>query len=123
MPIAAWLVGLLGSALGSLMTWLMQKVVYERALNFALTTAFLLVFAGMTLGITLSIKAAILGARYGMPNVLASGTYFLPSNLPVILSLIVNIKISATLYRWTVNGIRAYLPTNPNIGMRGAGLM
>lgn len=125
LPIAggifAWLVGLFGSTFGSLVTWLMARMVYERALHITLVTAFLVAASSLTVGLALGIKAAIYAARITMPPILAAGTYFLPSNINVILALIVTARVSISLYRWTVSTLAAYLPGSA-VGIFGRGV-
>lgn len=117
----AWLVGLFGSSLGAMVTWLMARMVYERALHIALVTGFLIAASALTVTLSLTIKALILAARVSMPSILVAGTYFLPSNINVIFSLIVTIRVSVSLYRWTVSTLAAYLPGTA-VGVFGRGV-
>lgn len=118
---AAWLVGLFGSTFGSLVTWLMARMVYERALQITLVTAFLVAASSLTVGLAIGIKAAILAVRITMPPILAAGTYFLPSNINVVLALIFTARVSMSLYRWTVATLAAYLPGSA-VGIFGRGV-
>ena len=126
LPIAggvfAWLVGLFGSLLGSFTTWLMQRMVYERAVHIALVTAFLVAAGALTVTLSVTIKALVLSARTNLPSFIAAGTYFLPSNLNVILSVIITARVSVALYRWTVATFASYLPGSPSIGLTGRGI-
>ena len=122
LPIAGgflgWLLGLFGSTFTTFTMWLIGKMVYEKAVRVALVTAFLVAAAALTLSVSLTIKALILGAQIAMPNSLGLATYFLPHNLNQILGLIVTIRVSAALYRWTVATMAAYTPTWNSMGMR-----
>lgn len=118
---AAWLVGLFGSSLGGLVTWLMSRMVYERALQITLVTGFLVVASALTVTLAVTIKAAIYAARVSMPGMFAAATYFLPTNINVIFSLIVTARVSMALYRWTVSILAAYLPGSA-VGVFGRGV-
>lgn len=118
-PLWAWLVGLLGSAFTTFATWLMGRFAFERAVTYALVTAFLVAAAALFLTLTVTVKAAILGARVAMPQTLGMATFFLPASIAQILSSIVTVRVSMSLYRWTVNTMAAYIPHNPRTGLGG----
>jgi len=126
LPIAgglwAWFVGLFTSTFSAFTAWMIGKIAYEKAVQIALVTAFLVAAAALTVGVSLSIKALIIGARVAMPNSLGMATYFLPSNVNTVLSIIVTMRVSAALYRWTVATMGAYVPGNPNTGLVGRGI-
>lgn len=107
----AWLVGLFGTTFTAFCTWLMTRLIYEKAVQYALITAFLVAAAALTITISLSIKAAVLAAQVAMPSTLGMATYFLPSNINQIFGLIVTIRVSTALYRWTIATMAAYTPT------------
>jgi len=108
--IFAWLVGLFGTTFTAFCTWLITRLVYEKAVQYALITAFLVAAAALTLTISMTITAAIFGAQIFMPNSLGMAPYFLPSNINQIFGLIVTIRVSFALYRWTVTTMRYYIP-------------
>jgi len=118
-PLWTWLVGLLGSLFASFATWLMGRFVFERAVTYALLTAFLVASAALFLALTMAVKSAILGARVSMPQTLGVATFFLPGSIAQILSIIVTVRVSASVYRWTVNTMSAYIPHNPRTGLGG----
>lgn len=118
----AWFLGLFTSTFTAFTAWMIGKNAYEKAVSFALITAFLVAAAALTVGISLSIKALIIGARIAMPSSLGMATYFLPSNVNTVLSIIVTLRVSAALYRWTVATMGAYVPGNPNTGLVGRGV-
>lgn len=121
LPVVAfipWLVGLLGSATTAAFTWFVSRMVFEKAVEYALITAFLIAATALTVSVSLAIKSAIFGARIFMPSSLGIATYFLPSNINIVFSIIVTIRVSRALYRWTVSTMAAYLPSK-----NGAGLM
>lgn len=118
-PLWAWIVGLLGSVVSSVATWLIGRMAFEKAINYALITGFLVAAAALFVAVTLSIKAAILGARVAMPGSLGIATFFLPASVSQIFAFIVTARVSASVYRWTVNTMAAYLPHNPRTGLGG----
>jgi len=113
----AWLIGLVTTAFTSFATMLIGRMVYEKAIQYALTTAFLVAAAGLTVTVSLVIKTAIMSAQITMPPLLASVTYFLPVNINTILAVIVTIRVSSAVYRWTVKVMSAYLPSDPRHGL------
>jgi hypothetical protein len=110
-------VGLFTSAFTSFATWLITRFAYEKAIHYALVTAFLVAAAALTVGISVSVKALIIAAQVNMPNSLGMATYFLPGNINQVFGLIVTIRVSLSLYRWTVATMSAYLPSNPKHGL------
>lgn len=112
MPLAAWLVSLFGSVLSSFMTWLMARFAYETALRITLTTAFLVTAAAMATALSLSIKTAVMTAQVGLPPIFSGAVMFLPPNLNKVMAIIITVRISKVLYRWTVSALGAYLPSN-----------
>ena len=118
-PIWAWIVGLLGSVVSSVATWLIGRMAFEKAINYALITGVLVAAAALFVAVTLSIKAAILSARVAMPGSLGIATFFLPASISQIFAFIVTVRVSASVYRWTINTMAAYLPHNPRTGLGG----
>jgi len=111
-----WLVGLFGSSLGAIMTWLMARVVYEKALFLTTVTAFIIASGSLFVTLALGIKAAIFAARVAMPSSIGLATYFLPSNINSIMAIIVTLRVSIAIYRWTVKVMASYLPLPSNYG-------
>lgn len=107
-----WLVGLLGSLVSSIATFLIGRVAVERAFQIALVSAFLVASAGLFVTLALGVKALLLGARVAMPGSLGQATYFLPASINLIFATIVTIRVGASVYRWTVATMAAYLPGN-----------
>lgn len=107
----AWFLGLAGSVFGTFTTWMIGRMVYEKAVRYALITAFLVAAAALTLTISLSIKAAIFAAQVFIPSPYNTFTYFLPHNVNQVFALIVTVRVSLMLYRWTVATMGAYVPT------------
>jgi len=107
----AWLFGLVTSSFTAFTTFLITKMVYEKAVQFAFVTAFLVAAGALTVSISLSIKATIIAAQIYLPPPMAVATYFLPSNVNQVMALIVTIRVSVSLYRWTVATLSAYVPT------------
>jgi len=106
-----WLVALFGSLVTSIFTWFLQRVVYEKAVQYALITAGLIAIAALTLSVSLTIKAAIIALRVTMPTSLGMATYFLPSNINLMIGVIVTARVARSVYRWTVTTMAAYIPT------------
>jgi hypothetical protein len=118
-PLWAWLVGLLGSVVTAATTFWVGRVAIDRAFQYALVTAFIVASTGLFLALTLTIKAAILGARITMPQSLGAATFFLPGSTAQLFGLVVTLRVSASVYRWTVATMSAYLPAGGNHRMMG----
>ncbi len=112
-PLWAWLVGLLGSLVTSIATFLVGRVAFEKAMQYALVTAFVVASAALFVTLTVSVKALILGARVTMPHSLGIATFFLPPSIGQIFATIVTVRVAASIYRWTVATMSAYLPITP----------
>lgn len=112
-PLWAWLVGLLGSLVTSVATWFVGRVAFEKAMQYALITAFIVASAALFLTLTISVKALILGARVAMPNSLGMATFFLPASVAQVFAAIVTVRVGASIYRWTIATMTAYLPITP----------
>jgi len=120
MPVIAffgWPIGLVTTAFTTFSTFMIGRMVYEKAIHYALITAFLAAAAALTATLSLTIKTAIISAQVSMPALLASATYFLPANINTILAVIVTMRVSSAVYRWTVKVMSAYLPTDPKHGL------
>lgn len=118
----AWFIGLFTSTFSAFATWMIGKMAYEKAIQWVFVSAFLVAAASLTVGLSLAIKALIISARISMPSSLGMATYFLPSNVNTVFSIIVTLRVSAALYRWTVATMGAYVPGNPNTGLVGRGI-
>ena len=117
----AWLVGLFGTSIGTLVTWLMARMVYERAFHIAMVTGFLVAAGTLTVTLAVTFKAAVLALKMTLPPILASGLYFLPSNINVFFATIITVRVAASLYRWTVATLAAYMPGTA-VGIFGRGV-
>lgn len=113
----AWLLGLVTTAFTTFATWMIGRMVYEKAVHYALVTAFVVAASAMTLTISLTVKVAIIAAQINLPSPLNQVTYFLPHNINQIFAIIVTLRVSMTLYRWTVSVLAAYVPSNPKHGL------
>jgi len=118
-PLWAWLVGLLGTVFSSVATWFIGRVAFERAIFYGLVTAFLVASAALFVALVVAIKAAVIGARVAMPNSLGLATFFLPPSIAQVFSIIVTVRVSKSVYQWTVNTMAAYIPNNPRQGLGG----
>lgn len=113
-PLWTWLVGLLGSVVSTAATFFVGRVVIDKAYHYALVTAFLVAAGSLFLGLTITLKAAVIAARVAMPDTLGMATFFLPPSMPQLFALIVTARVSASLYRWTIATMSAYLPQGGN---------
>lgn len=99
--VLAWLTSRVFTSVFAVGTFLLARRV-------ALGTALIVVYSATFVALVASIKTAVMGARYVMPAILAQSTYFLPSNLPVILATIVTVRVSIVIYRWTITNMSVY---------------
>jgi hypothetical protein len=116
-PLWAWIVGLLGSVVSTAASFFITRVAFDKAINYALITGFIVAASGLFLALVLTTKTVIFGARIAMPASLGAATYFLPPSLPVMVSAITTFRVSAAIYRWTVQTMSAYLPHDPKHGL------
>ena len=121
MPVVAamwgWFVSLFASSITAVATWFMGRFAFETAMRYTLITGFLVAASSLFLALTVAIKASIIGARVAMPQSLGMVTYFLPASISQIFGFVVTLRVSASLYRWSVSVMSAYLPTNPRHGL------
>jgi len=117
LAIFPWIVSLLGAVVSSVATWFIGRVVFERAIHYALITGFLIASAALFVALVVAVKTLILGARVAMPQTLGLATFFLPPSISQIFATIVTVRVSASVYRWTVSTMAAYLPANPSQGL------
>ena len=118
-PVWGWLVGLLGAVVSSVATFLVGRVAFDLAVRYALITGFLVASAGLFLALTLAVKTMVLGARVAMPGTLGVATFFLPGSSGQLFGLVVTVRVSSSIYRWTVATMGSYLPHNPRTGLGG----
>jgi len=108
-----WFVGLFGTALTSITTWFFARFVYEKAFIYMMITLFLGAVGVLTLGFALGVKAMVMAAQVNFPTTLGPATYFLPSNINQVFAILFAVRISRTVYRWTVSVMAAYAPISP----------
>lgn len=97
-----WFKTVLGALVTQIFTLAYKFFAYKVARNIAMFSVFIVVSTGLTLAMAYSIKALLIGARVLMPPFLANATYFLPSNLNLIFSLFVTIRLTHFIWRWSM---------------------
>ena len=103
-----WILAALRWLVGSLFTNFLALFTFQWARRLALGVALVVVFAGAFLALVVGVKAAVMAVRVAMPPILAQATYFLPSNLPVIIATAVTVRISILLFRWSMTNLQVY---------------
>lgn len=103
-----WLMTVLGALVTQVFTLAFKFFAYKIARNIAIFSAFIVVSTGLTLAMAYSIKALLVGARVLMPSMLASATYFLPSNLNLIFSLFITIRLTHFIWRWSMRNFSKF---------------
>lgn len=110
LPVVAmfpWLVGLLASALSAAFTWAVSFFAGRLAIRFALTVTYLVTLGALTVGVAVLVKGLIIGIQVSMPTSLGASTYFLPSNINVIMGAYFSMRVAFKLYCWTVYRLKA----------------
>ena len=106
-----WLVGLFASVVGTLFAWLSAHFVYKTSIKILAVTAFVVASAGFFVTVSLALKVAVLALQIAMPNSLGLATYFLPSNINLIFSTIVLVRVHLVLYTWLKTQMILYVRT------------
>jgi len=104
-----WLVGLFTSILTGLFTWFVSFVALRSAARFAIVTTYVIAIAAITVTVATVIKGFIFGIQVTMPASLGAATYFLPSNINVVMGAYVSMRVAFFLYTWTHNRLTAYV--------------
>lgn len=108
-----WLVGLFASVFGSLLTWIVTKFAAEKAMHIVIVSGFLTAAFTLMVGMALAAKMLVLGVRVTMPDLLGNSTYFLPSNINVIMAAYFTLRVSHYLYRVSTFTLAAYIKGMP----------
>lgn len=117
MAIFAWFATLVSSALSGLATFFVSKFAYERAQALLIAGLFSGITFGAYLATALAIKNLILYAREAMPGIIATSSYFLPSNTNQIIGIIVAARTLRFTYRYAIKMAALYMPTDPKHGL------
>lgn len=106
---ALWAIGsVMGAFLVKLYDFLFKFVAEKWAYRTVFGTAFILAVAGLTVAMAGAVKAIVIGARIGMPGTLGASTYFLPSNINIIIAAYVSARLVVYVYKWTTANIERW---------------
>lgn len=108
LPIVPVLVGALGAMVTKAFELFFTVFAFKLARNLAVATAAIALAGGLTVGMILGLKVAVIAARFAMPNSLGAATFFLPSNLYIIIPLIVTVRLSHFLWQWSMKNLTKY---------------
>ena len=103
-----WLATALAWLVSRIFTSVFSVLGYQFARRLALSTALIIAFASLFILLVATVKSTVMAARVVMPPILAQVTYFLPSNLPIIIATIVTLRVSIQVYRWTIRNMSVY---------------
>lgn len=110
LPVVAlfpWLVGLLASTLTAFFSWFVTFFASRYAVKYALVITYLISLGVLTAGVALLVKGLVIGIQVAMPNSLGASTYFLPSNINLIMGAYFSMRIAYKLYTWSAYRVRA----------------
>lgn len=106
---ALWAIGsVMGAFLVKLYDFLFKFIAEKWAYRTVFGTAFILAVAGLTVVMAGTVKAIVIGARVGMPGSLGAATYFLPSNINLIIAAYVSARVVVYVYKWTTANIERW---------------
>lgn len=94
--------GFMAFVFGIVSSFLGKKI----GLAFTGAMSLVAVYSSLFIGVVVLVKTTVMAVRVSFPPILAASTYFLPSNLPVILATIVSVRVSIVVYRWTISNLQ-----------------
>lgn len=111
-PLVGGLLWGIGSLLGLLVTrlydfffrFMAEKWAYRAIIG----TAFVLAVGAITVGMAAAVKALVVGARVLMPSSLGASTYFLPSNINLIIGAYISARLVVYVYEWTLKNMERW---------------
>lgn len=103
-----WLPGLLGAIFQRLWALFLVTSLAKHARALAFAAVLISVYSSLFIGLVIFVKTAVIAVRMSMPPILAKATFFLPPNLPVILSTVITVRLSIAVYRWTRRNLDIY---------------
>lgn len=104
-----WGIGsILGAILPKLFDFVFKFVAAKWAWRITLGTGIVLAAAGVTIGMALAVKALIIGARVTMPASLGASTYFLPSNINLIIAAYITFRLIHFIHQWTLKNMERF---------------
>lgn len=114
-PLVGGLLWGLGSLIGLFLSKLYDtffRVMAEKwAYRAVVGTAFVVAVGGITVAMAGAVKALVIGARIAMPSSLGASTYFLPSNINIIIGAFISARLVVYIYEWTLKNMeRWFMP-------------
>lgn len=111
-PLVGGLLWGIGSLIGLLATriydfffrFLAEKWAYRAVIG----TAFVVAVGGLTVAMATAVKAIVVAARVMMPSSLGASTYFLPSNINIIIGAYVSARLIVYVYEWTLKNMERW---------------
>lgn len=108
LPIVPVLIGALGAVVSKVFEFFYQIFAFKLARNLAVSFGAIAVGGALTVGMIVGLKVLVIGARYVMPSTLGAATFFLPSNLYIILPLIVTARTTHFIWQWSMKNLAKY---------------
>lgn len=108
-----WLVTLLGFVVRRSFILFYALLTFHVAQKLAVAVAAITLGAALTLGMATAIKAAIVAVRVSMPGSLGLATYFLPSNINVMISVFITIRVAHFIWSWSMRNLAKYVYAHP----------
>lgn len=111
-PLVGGLLWGIGALLGLLVTRIYDMFFrfFAEKIAFRITvgTAYVIAASALTVSMALAVKAMVLYARYSMPSSLGASTYFLPSNINIILGIYVTMRLTYFVWSWTLKNMERW---------------
>lgn len=102
----AWLGTFFKDALAFVFSLVASLLGKKVGLLFTGAMSLVALYSTLFMGVVILVKSTVMAVRVAFPPILVASTYFLPSNLPVILATIVSVRVSIVVYRWTLANLR-----------------
>lgn len=104
-----WAIGsIMGAFLVQLYDFFFKFMAEKWAYRTIFGTAFIVAVGGLTVAMAGAVKAIVVAARIGMPGSLGASTYFLPSNINVIIAAYITTRLLVYVYKWTTANIERW---------------
>lgn len=108
LPIVPVLIGALGAVVSKVFEFFFTFFAFKLARNLAIATAAIALAGGLTVSMIVGLKLLVIGARYTMPSSLGAATFFLPSNIYIVIPLMVTVRTSHFIWQWSMKNLTRY---------------
>lgn len=107
-PLATVITGALGVVVTKVFEFFYHFLGYKVAKMLAVGTASVVAAGLLTATMAATIKQLVLLARVAMPPSMSAFTYFLPSNINVVLASIITVRMTHFIWQWSMKNLGRY---------------